>query len=256
MADGDTILTEDGDEALTEDGDLLLHDPALHCCYKQLYKCSDNTASGYWLNTADISGSVFRRDADGSCYYPSGPEEPCPGTLAGAGTWFNSCLECEDWEDPVPCNVNCLELAETYHTNAAPTGDDCTVPDPLTHEPVQMCSDCQPGSPAWDGSLNRNALYPEGCVWTAAPNLTLNHETHCANGKGLAGWYTRVSINGDGFGVCWWELTVHCVGDEDPSGDKAHSNTWIGRKLTGVTPIGTYDRIAGCNLTPTYSVTA
>jgi hypothetical protein len=150
-----------------------------------------------------------------------------PGGLApvSAGQLVINAEDC-CCEPPAPCACPdgmpaALRLAGYTDGDLAPCVGcaDASLWDPIPH-------------PVWDGAFT---WHPADCTWGDGPA----GPWFIIDGKQLRAatiWLDEAA--------CKWRLTIECE----------LADTWIGEKITGVTPVGLYSRTSGCDLTPTLEI--
>lgn len=134
------------------------------------------------------------------------------------------------------CDIFCTEMASSY-----------TV---LGVGSLVGCGDCSNSElPPWNGvieqvdDLCRWMLNSTSSVAGKAPSYGLNLDPYCEDPtivNGIGVWFNR--------GLCRWDLVISCRHVPD------YLVIWAGVKGVGMGPAGVYERLCGCDETPTLTV--
>lgn len=150
-----------------------------NCCYKQLFRCDDNSATGLWAKVADIGTSTVLLTSGSYCAYPSGPLDPCPGGTKLTSADWTVVTDCTDplcggcLSDACPPVVACGECSPpqfhcTFSGVTICTG--CNA----SPDPTDVCSTQVTGFLNGTYVLTQDLVFdPTGCTHRAASNVTI-----------------------------------------------------------------------------------
>jgi len=134
------------------------------------------------------------------------------------------------------CDINCTTMASAY-----------TI---LGVNSLAGCAACLSSTwPQWNGVME----YTGGCQWQLNTIASLSGKRpsfssgigggcpidHSSNGVGI--WYNRDD--------CRWELAITCI-----TSTLQYWVIWAGTKTVEFSPAGVYQRVCGCDETPTLTV--
>jgi hypothetical protein len=100
----------------------------------------------------------------------------------------------------------------------------------------EACDACEDDTSApWNGRLPAEGTGSIPCLWEAFGWPDVHQRIH-----GKKFFHASLSL----FNGAWF-LVVKCMSQS------GNVTVWRGNKVTGATPVGTYNRIDGCSATPT-----